>query len=227
MRIGIFSFIVVGFLCIAGCVCDLTVFTPKQLITDNEVVMLGQFVSLDTLATAGDILSDLGPETIYIVEYTFEPIEIFKGEKRSDQIHLWYCLIVDEDSDYDNGIDIETSEIALVYGNQLLDTNNILDLFTPTMAGSLDSLKNMLSGAKLSGVRGFNQRDSLVGEKIIRLDTLKSLLLERIANSQVIYGTDPYLFTLDSYLRGIISYCDYNGFFSTTMSSDEYIKKLR
>jgi hypothetical protein len=231
MRLLILLIVVpVCMLCCNSCglLCVDANLSPQALIEGNDYVILGEPISIDTLANLGTLDFLGSEENAFIVEYTFEPQEIFKGDKSTNYIYLWYCVTVRLKDDYTNAPECDTSRV-LIYGNDICSWDSVIYLYTPNLvwAGKIPVLREWLNGippdSKWSAAKG----DSTLMARIVGATHLEPILAQRNQTGQVIYATEEGYYTHDSFCRDDLVYCDWSWGFPQFTSQAGYVKRLR
>jgi hypothetical protein len=187
-------------------------FSPEELLKSNDYVLLGNFVSVDTIANLGTI-NYLGTQSYFsVIEYAFQPNVIYKGETNLQKVFLWNCEHVSFNPTYSSKFDLEKVSSYLVYGNKIVQNGEIINVMNTKTY--LDELKSLLQGRKPTTTRSllWNTRnaDSTIALRIMTTDTLALLLRERNLRGQVIFGTDPSLGTFTGFQDGFLCYYDDN-----------------
>lgn len=198
--------------------------SPESILSANEIVLLGEFVSMDTLLTIGEF-GYLSSEAIFmIVEYKFHPQMMFRG-KETTEIYLWNCERVRNRDGYSTILKLKASEQYLVYGNEIKQSEDILN----SMASMtfIDDLRLLLDGKVLSRVRWNTiSVDSLIAREILKSVERRELLEIGNRNGQTIYGTDRYLWTFHEFAQGTLCYYDESGF-ARTLTREQYLQELK
>jgi len=92
---------------------ELNSLSPEEMLVTNEYVILGDFISIDTLIVLGNFEYLNEESKFMIVEYRFHPTKVFKGEKTND-VYLWNCESLRMKDNYSTILKFKTSEQLLV-----------------------------------------------------------------------------------------------------------------
>jgi len=202
-------------------------FSPEELLKSNDYVLLGNFVSADTIAKLGTI-NYLGSQAHYsIMEYVFQAKVLYKGETNLEKIFLWNCEHAFFNPYYTSRLDLEKASLYLIYGNKIAQSGEIINVMSTITY--MDELKNLLQGQKPTTTRSLlwstKYADSTIGIRIKANDTLSLLLKDRVRRGQVIFGTDSKLGTLKNFQYGVLCYYDNNNC-PHTINREAYLKRL-
>jgi len=223
-------FVLLSMLICNSCVwiCGDTHLSPKQLLDENDYVLLGEPVSVDTLIELGP-LEYLGHEKVaYIVEYTYKPREIFKGDKDVKYVYLWWCVTVRLKDGYNNAP--KTDSLELIYGNAVRSWDSVIYIYTPNVAwiGVIPILRDWVNGNPPEDEWGTAVGDSTLMARIMASTQLAPILADRNRTGRVIYGTEDEYFTHNSFHYNEMLYCD--GIWGPPhflVNRFDYVKSLR
>lgn len=183
--------------------------SPKQLLNENDYVLLGNFLNIDTLTTLGKVNYLDSESKFFIIEYSFQPNKYFKNIKDIPKIYLWNCERVDKNDKYSTIAKLKRSDIQLIYGNEINQFQEIINVMSSMT--SVGDVKDLIENNSPPIPWNTMRADSIIAEKIKHTNSLASLLKDRNSNGQVIYGTDLYLSTFDSFRYGKLCYYDDQG----------------
>ncbi len=197
-------------LCNSSCnlICVEANLSPEALVDSNDYVILGEPVSVDTLADLG-MLERLDREMVaYIIEYAYKPREVFKAAKQIDYIYLWWCVTIRLKDGYYNAPKIDSLE--LIYGNDILTWDSVIYLYMPNLvwAGEIPILRDWVNGNPPKSRWASASGDSTLIARIMAATHLEPLLAERNRKGQVIYATEKGYYTHDSFHDDDLMYCD-------------------
>ncbi len=106
---------------------------PDILLDESEYVFIGDLMSVDTLMHLGRFSYLGSEEEFYIIEYSFAPIDLIKGDKHATNIKFWYLTSIRLNSNYDYIDDFKAQKNTeeLVYGNRMRSHDDILGIMDP------------------------------------------------------------------------------------------------
>ncbi len=196
------------YLCTTEC-GDIIDRSPKQLIDENDYVLLGELVAIDTLFYIGNV-EYLGSESdFFIMEYSFTIKESLKSLKKIPNIYLWNCERIRKKDKYSTIAKLKKSDTQLIYGKEINKTEELINVMTSI--APVDEVKKLINDESSSFIWNSMKADSTIAQKIMQADSLNSLINDRTKTGQIIYGTDTYLATFDNYMQGWLCYYDDNG----------------
>lgn len=206
---GLLILLVSMFIC-NSCVwiCGDTHLSPKQLLEGNDYVLLGEPYSVDTLVNLGPLEYLGDKEHAYIVEYTYKPREILKGDKSVKYIYLWWCVTIRLKDGYNNAP--EADSLELIYGDDIRSPDSVIFIYTPNLvsASRIRDLRDWVRGSPPESKWAAATGDSILVARIMASTQLASILEERNRTGQVIYGTEKGYFTNWSFHYNELLYCD-------------------
>lgn len=123
-------FSVLTFSCFNEC-GDIFSRSPEQLISENDFVLLGRFVSMDTLANLGEFNYLDSESNFFIMEYQFRTEMPLKGATKNSTIFLWNCEQVRKKDNYTTITKLTDSETCLVYGREIAQSDSLMNVMTP------------------------------------------------------------------------------------------------
>ncbi|MCK4371995.1 MAG: hypothetical protein KAW61_02560 [candidate division Zixibacteria bacterium] len=201
---------------------------PAVLLAENDLVFLGELVSVDTLVFVGITEDILGRDSVHIVEYTYSPVEIFKGGDEVSEVNLWYCVRDAIGSDYSTAPKISDSIPELVYGKELRKWSDAINLIYAEGTASWAEVDSLAKGYVIQDGWKTYPSDSAIVAWLNDTDRLKSILQDRLDRSVVIYCTEKHYSTHDMHVwRGILSICDWRYVFAHEVTSEDYADWLR
>lgn len=201
---------------------------PAALLEENDFVLLGKLASVDTLASIGTVVWILDDYEAYIVEYTYYPEDVIKGEADSRPVYLWITVLDEAEGDRSSAPSVSDTSLELVYGNKLRNWADIISVQYTESTASLAELRG--SSFDSSSPRQWNswKCDSAIAAWLQTADGLKKELSDRLKTGSVIYGTDAQYRTHDSYVRyGSLDICDWRYFFEYNVTSAQYVEWLK
>jgi hypothetical protein len=163
-----------------------------------------------------------------LLEYRLFPVEVFKGCKEVDTLRLWYQADRQTGSDWWNAPEMQPGDTALVYGNTLKSTDNIIMVLKPSAGAHLEELTALMDG-KAPTVVSWTTRaiDSTKAFRLLESSELKYARSSAGARDPIIYATDAGMLTSDEFHDGYIGYCDRRLRAGFLVTSREYLDKLR
>jgi hypothetical protein len=211
-----------------GFLCTDANLSPQDLIEDNDYVIVGTLVSVDTLADLGFLQYLSSEERAYIIEYTFEPMEIFKGDTGTSLIYFWCCISIRLMDGYYNAPECD-SAIQLIYGNEILDSDSLIHIYTPNLVwkGDVLVLRDWITGKPPETQWASATGDSTLMARIMESTHLEPILTDRNQKGRVIYGTEEGYYTHYSFCSNDLVYCNHLWSFPKFVDPSSYVKKLR
>lgn len=199
--------------------------SPRQLLDDNEIVVLGSLESFDTLIPIGNFERFGNDYEVYVLEYCFKVEESFSETLEGQLIYLWFIGIKNED--FTNFLSSPRNEAQdiLIYGNKIESRTDIPKIMQSVTLESLSSIESAFNGSNID-IWNTIDFDTAVYEQIISHERLDTLLSVRIESGIVIYATDNY-YTHSEFNENDIDYCDISLPFDVNVTKEKYIVRLR
>jgi hypothetical protein len=187
---------------------DISALSPTELMGDNDVVALAEFQRIDTLQYLGRHHYLQTDCDYYVVEYLFVVVHPLKGVDLHDTLALWNYERSCETSTI---LDVKSKDRCLVYGGSITPEGDLSRITEPLMPQDLTNKFEV---------------DQMNAETIIKSAALRGLLMDRLAELQVLWGTDQGLSTLWMFARGRLCYYDEDGH-ATSVNSADYFDALK
>lgn len=202
--------------------------SPQALLDNNEYVVEGIRITLDTLASLGHFHEEYnkyGAE-YYLLEYGFWCNRAYKADPANmpdTVMFVWYIGMI-SDIGWRSGLSAIDNTIELVYGNAMTSSEDFPNLLRTQVSGSFDDFRAQLDKKPEPNSGWYTEKT------ILQRLLVDSSLGERLADSRrygpVLYGTDWFYNTNERFHEGTVPFQDEPNGPYRTMTSYEYLEEL-
>ena len=232
------------FICISGCgflFCfDAASTSPEDLLANNQFVFTAYLNNVNVLADLEPVKYLGNKHHFFVIEYVLTPVEILKGDVKFKEYRFWSLVSLEIPKDFWHCPSLEESQIELIYGNELTDWNNILDIMEPEVYAPMHLLYKMMDGVRLEEERDAYEtwnailEDSIIASQILNSPELQAAFEESSKKGPIIHGTEIGMHTQLEFHYGNVMYCrvweengDVTWFWGYGDTSRQYLDKLR
>lgn len=204
--------------------------SPAELLHQNDYVATATLLSVDTVAYFGDRQGTTADMGEYLVERIFRTDERIKVPSEDTVLFVWYLAAVNRSTRYSGSIFCNVGSSGLIYGRRFESPDDILRVVTTRINGTFEAFLDSLS-------RGLWDRENprlfddgfVLADSIMHNESLKERLRASMTRGPVLYATDPWCGTAQSFGKGVLHYCEpgVKTGIATRKTAKNYLKELK
>jgi len=193
--------------------------TPKKLLAENEYVVLGDFVAVDTLVELEKLEELSNGVEYFLLQYAIRPSRTLKSPSEDSLVLLWYISSWSQKHMHDSGLRPKTGSKDLIYGKAIKSPEEVGNcVLTRVPEDDRSSFPET--------VHYLNSTGAALARRIRNLGALSDRLRESRERGPVLWATDYLYRTHDSYHYGVLACCDSTSLEARWYTSEEYLEEL-